>query len=230
MKTLSSYELILGQNIRISAIANIQICCIRNSRVSWVLIQIITSSCISCVEFACSPCACVGFLWVLRFPPTQPKTCGYVIKDSALTTGVNMNAAACLYTADLRLTRRPRVSPASPEQPRNRIIGWRDSYCILRRLVFNLKKGLCKCTSWFGGVEADSLCLQLMWRSCGIRYKLQTCRLLFACDATLWRLSCPLHLKVKRQQHTASISLGENKKPNSWYRATTWVSPDMGLY
>ena len=43
-----------------------------------------------CVEFACSPCVCVGFLWVLRFLPTI-KTCilGLQLKISRLAnTGV----------------------------------------------------------------------------------------------------------------------------------------------
>lgn len=28
-----------------------------------------------CMEFPCFPCVCVGFLWVLRFPPQSSKTC-----------------------------------------------------------------------------------------------------------------------------------------------------------
>ncbi len=46
-----------------------------------------------CMEFACSPCACVGFLQILLLP--LPKTCR-LIGDSKLPIGVNVSVSGCL--------------------------------------------------------------------------------------------------------------------------------------
>uniref|UniRef100_A0A3B3Y7H5 Vascular endothelial growth factor C n=1 Tax=Poecilia mexicana TaxID=48701 RepID=A0A3B3Y7H5_9TELE len=52
-----------------------------------------------CMDFACSPCACVGFLWVLRFPPTDQKHDCQVIGLSKLSLGVCVCMVVCLCAA-----------------------------------------------------------------------------------------------------------------------------------
>ncbi len=48
------------------------------------------------MEFACSPPACVGFIWVLWFPPTI-KTCGGMISRSGSGRTLYSDLAIMLY-------------------------------------------------------------------------------------------------------------------------------------
>ncbi|XP_061641587.1 ethanolamine kinase 2 isoform X1 [Phyllopteryx taeniolatus] len=66
----------------------------------------------ACVEFACSPRACVGFLRALRFPPTSQKHA--LIGDSKLPVGMTVSANGCLFLCALRLAGNQfRVYPTS---------------------------------------------------------------------------------------------------------------------
>lgn len=51
-----------------------------------------------CVEYACSPCACVGFLQVLRFPPTLQ----YMLIRSTAYTKLPMGVALVRLSVSLQ--------------------------------------------------------------------------------------------------------------------------------
>lgn len=51
-----------------------------------------------CKRFACSPCVCVGSLWVLQLPPTHKNMQVRLTGNSKLPVGVNVNVygVSCL--------------------------------------------------------------------------------------------------------------------------------------
>ena len=55
------------------------------------------------MEFACSPCVCVGgFLWVLQLPPMSEDMLR-LFDNSKLSVGVNTSVTVCLYIVTTRL-------------------------------------------------------------------------------------------------------------------------------
>ncbi|KAL6455456.1 hypothetical protein MHYP_G00360850 [Metynnis hypsauchen] len=57
-----------------------------------------------CVEFACSPRVCVGFLWVLWFPPTVQRHAVRPIGHAGLPLGVSVCVIVYVCLSALRWT------------------------------------------------------------------------------------------------------------------------------